>query len=200
MPKIVPYSIFTHATRRKNICSLYALCNTFNIPDFLNIPVDVEALENVGNYFENVFMSMLRLPLYTESIMRSTYINQDDESDRFINLDIAEAILNTEDKEKKLFLLGVVVKNDNALIGEPKMAMHRVVLLSKDGYYYLIDSNNAYIVNDKCINLKGFISKNYYGLSDISTFMLSVNCKTYIPMDDEIEHIVNAKEVKVILS
>jgi len=200
MPKIVPYSVFTHPSRRKNICSLYALSNTFNVPDFLNLPIDVEALENVGNYFENVFISMLRFPMYTESIMRSTYINQDDESDRFINLDTAEAILNTEANEKKLFLLGVVVKNDNALIGEPKMSMHRVVLLSKDGYYYLIDSNNAYIVFDACIRLKDFISKNYYGLSDISTFMFSVNCKTYVPMDDEIEHIVNAKEVSVILS
>jgi len=199
MPKIVPYSVFTHPTKRKNICSLYALSNTFNIPEFIQLPVDVEALENVGNYFENVFISMLRFPLYTESIMRSTYINQDDESDRFINLDTAEAILNTEDNEKKLFLLGVVVKNDNALIGEPKIAMHRIILLSKDGLYYLIDSNNAYIITDKCINLKSFIEKNYYGLSDISTFMLSVNCKTYVPMDDEIEHILNAKEVNPII-
>lgn len=199
MPKIVPYSIFTHATRRKNICSLYALSNTFNVPDFLNLPIDVEALENVGNYFENVFISMLRFPMYTESIMRSTYINQDDESDRFINLDTAEAILNTENNEKKLFLLGVVVKNDNALIGEPKMAMHRVVLLSENGNYHLLDSNNAYIITGKCDTLKDFISKNYYGLSDISTFMFSVNCKTYVPMDDEIEHILNAKDVNPII-
>lgn len=200
MPKIVPYSVFTHPSKRKNICSLYALSNIFNIQEFINLPVDVDYLENVGNYFENVFISLLRLPLYTESIMRSTYINQDDESDRFINLDTAEAILNTEEKERKLFLLGVVIRNDNALIGEPKIAMHRVVLLSINGDYYLIDSNNAYIINGKCTELKTFISNNYYGLSDISTLMLSANCKTYVPMDDEIEHIVNAKEVSTLLS
>lgn len=199
MPKIVPYSIFTYPTKRKNTCSLYALSNVFNISEFIMLPVNVEHLENVGNYFENVFLSMLRLPLYTESIMRSTYINQDDESDRFIDLDTAEAILHTEDKEKKMFLLGLVIKNDNALIGEPKIAMHRVVLLSKDGQFYLIDSNNAHIVNDSCSNLKSFISNNYYGLSDISTLMLSSNCKTYIPMDDEIEHILNAKEIDYIV-
>ena len=167
MPKIVPYSIFTYPTKRKNTCSLYALSNVFNISEFIMLPVNVEHLENVGNYFENVFLSMLRLPLYTESIMRSTYINQDDESDRFIDLDTAEAILHTEDKEKKMFLLGLVIKNDNALIGEPKIAMHRVVLLSKDGQFYLIDSNNAHIVNDSCNNLKSFISNNSFRHSPV---------------------------------
>jgi len=207
MPKIVPYSIYNVVDKRENTCILFAISNLFNY-NITKAMIDEEAFLNAGNFIENTVLREIGIGVYTESICRDTSVSVENgdivQDDSFINKEKVVAILYNEDIREYdgAYFLGVIIRKDNESkeITQDTFVMHRILVVIYNGTCYLVDSNMMYIVECNKETLSDTIRANYFGVCDISVICHSGSYKRINASPKEFGHIINGKDLDVILN